>query len=100
MPPIHSVVLSNHTLDSTTYTYIATINDDGTLCLVDEDKGKRVEEAWNHYRHTMSRRIDAAYRDTVLLSLLKDRFQTDQELGTWLGEKGIPSSVEHDVGGD
>ncbi len=98
--PINSVVISEQTFDSTTYTYIASIDEYGALCLVDEQKGARVEEAWNHPRYTKSRHIDAGHRDTVLLRLLKERFQTDQQLGTWLGEKGIPSSVEHDVGGD
>jgi hypothetical protein len=100
MEPIDSIVMSEQTFEATTYRWIARISSSGNLFMEDEHKGARVDRAWNRNRFTHWCTVDAAYRDTVLLHLLKERFKGLWEFEAWLKKKDIPSVTEYDVGGD
>ncbi len=39
------------------------------------------------------RSVPAEFKDTLLLHLLKERFDSETEFGAWLNEKGLPSKL-------
>ncbi|HEY8561013.1 MAG TPA: hypothetical protein VIL74_11630 [Pyrinomonadaceae bacterium] len=69
----------------------ARIGDDGDLVLEGYDSGEFVEEVLHHDDYEYSLTVKAAYKDTVLLNLIKENFANDSAFRTWLDEKEIPS---------
>ena len=39
--------------------------------------------------------VSADYRDTVLLHLIEERFESENEFGSWLQSKSIPSTIRN-----
>ena len=77
----------------------AKINDQEDLVLEGQDLGPRVEEYWGDSDYEYWVVVPKAYKDTVLLWLLKERFaegtppaafKSDSEFSEWLKAKGIP----------
>jgi hypothetical protein len=98
--PITHLVLREQEAQNTTYRWMARVDGSGDLRLEGRDRGERVEAAWGHPAYDYTRVVGARYRDTVLLWLLKERFESDGALGGWLDAKGIPSEVESTAHGD
>lgn len=72
----------------------ARIDETGDLILDGYDRGALVEEVWGSDDYEYSLTVKAEYKDTVLLNLIKERFEHDSQFRTWLDKKGIPSDFE------
>ena len=69
----------------------ARITENGDLILEGYDSGAFVEEVLHHDDYEYSLTVKAEYKDTILLNLIREKFEHDSAFRTWLDEKGIPS---------
>lgn len=72
-------------------TITVTIDDDGSLRFDGYDVGKDVVKWFGHDDYEYHLSVDSQHKDSILLYLIKDRFETDSEFREWLSTKGIPS---------
>jgi hypothetical protein len=66
------------------------IEPDGTLVMDGCDSGPRVEEAWGDSDYEYWVKVAPQWKDTVLMRLIAERFNTSSEFMEWLKNKGIP----------
>jgi hypothetical protein len=67
------------------------IESNGDLVIEGQDIGEYVEQLRGHDEYEYKLIVDGQYKDSILLHLIKDRFESDAEFRTWLEGKGIPS---------
>lgn len=70
----------------------AKIKADGDLSLEGYYAGPMCEKFFGDSDYEFWLTIPAAYKDTILLHLLKERFDSAQSMGAWLKELDIPST--------
>lgn len=72
----------------------AKIDDEGNLVLEGYDIGDTVKEYWGDSDYEYWLTVSQEYKDTVLLSLIQERFGNSSEFMTWLEEKDIPHKFD------
>lgn len=93
--PITEVTLRDQEGKNISVKLSARIDEKGNLVLYGYDCGDRVKEFWgasDDYEYWLT--IPKEYKDTVLLWLIKDRFDSDETFRTWLESKGIPCTLD------
>lgn len=68
----------------------AIIRENGDLVLEGCDNGETVREFWGDFDYEYWITIKADYKDTVLLHLIKEKFDSETAFKKWLDEKNIP----------
>ncbi len=68
----------------------AIIKENGELVLEGCDNGEMVREFWGDFDYEYWITIKKDYKDTMLLHLLKEKFDNQESLKEWLKEKNIP----------
>jgi hypothetical protein len=68
----------------------ASIDDNGELVLEGQDLGPVVRNFFGAGEYEYFYRIPSRYKDTLLLRLLKDRFNEDFLFDDWLKKHGVP----------
>ena len=63
----------------------------GDLVLDGADAGPAVEEFWGDWDYEYSLTVPAAWKDTVLLHLMKERFTETTPFQEWCEARGIPA---------
>lgn len=77
----------------------ATVAANGDLELVgreafeSQDLGDQESRYAGDLRYVLA--VPAEFKDSVLLHLIADRFETETEFVAWLREKGIPGSIRN-----
>jgi hypothetical protein len=89
-PPIDRIVLRDERIGSDTRHLEAAIDAGGDLVLTGQDLGPEVRKILGSDEYEYSHTIDATYKDTMLLRLLKDKFDEGMLFDDWLKEHGIP----------
>lgn len=69
----------------------AMIDDEGNLVLEGYDIGESVKEFWGDSDYEYWLTVSKEWKDTVLLLLIKERFELSSDFQKWLEEKEIPS---------
>ena len=72
----------------------AKIEDNGNLMFEGYDIGNFPESFWGDSDYEYWLMVDKDYKDTILLWLIKERFENDSKFREWLNEKGIPSEFD------
>jgi hypothetical protein len=78
---------------------VARVNDSGELQLAGHEtlESQDIGDGETRYAgdidYTLT--VAAAYRDTVLLRLLEEHFESESEFAAWLQKKGIPSHIRN-----
>ena len=71
------------------YNDLVNIQENGKLHLGSYDFGPSVNKSWgNDYEFDVY--IDLSWKDSILLLLMKDHFETTMEFKNWIDSKGIP----------
>lgn len=65
----------------------------GHETLESQDLGESESHYAGDINYTLT--VAAEYRDTVLLRLIEERFESESEFASWLQAKGIPSRIEN-----
>lgn len=68
----------------------AKISENGDLVLEGQDLGRLVQETWGDEDYEYWLTVAGEYKDTVLLYLLKERFESETAFREWLKEREIP----------
>ena len=66
------------------------IEENGRLFLDSYDIGQLPERVWGHDDYEYNTYIEAEWKDSSLLLLLKERFKTNNDFQNWANEKKIP----------
>ncbi len=91
MDPITRIVI-RHEKTTTGYSeLIARVDVSGELVLDGCDAGASVEETTGDWDYEYWVTVSPLFKDTVLLHLIKERFNSVHEMSEWLGSLGIPS---------
>ena len=69
----------------------AVIRENGDLVLSGQDLGEFVEQVWGDWDYEYWVTVKSDYKDTVLLHLIKDKFDSETKFQEWLKSKDIPS---------
>jgi hypothetical protein len=72
----------------------AKIDNDGNLVLEGYDIGDSVEEFWGDSDYEYWLTVSQEYKDTVLLLLIQERFESSSEFKMWLESKEIPHKFD------
>ena len=72
----------------------AVITDEGDLKLENHDGGKIVGEFFGGSDLESWVLVDKDYKDTIMLWLIKERFDSDDAFKKWLDEKKIPNKSD------
>ena len=89
-PPIDGIVLRAEREGSDSRHLEGCIDDSGDLVLNGQDLGPEVRRVFGTNEYEYFYRISAAYKDTVLLKLLKEKFNDGMLFDDWLKDHGIP----------
>ena len=68
----------------------AMINENGDLVLEGCDNGESVKQFWGDFDYEYWVTVKSDYKDTVLLHLIKDNFDSEIKFQKWLKEREIP----------
>lgn len=78
---------------------IARVTSEGDFVLSGHEslEAQDIGDAESHYAGDSDymRTVSAEYKDTMLLWLVKERFETDSEFDQWLTDKEIPSRFKN-----
>ena len=92
---IREIVLRDERTEKDVIYLGAKITDEGHLQLEGQDVGETPKKFWGDSDYEYWLTIDKEYKDTVLLWLIKERFDSDfrndSDFRDWLKKKGIPS---------
>lgn len=67
------------------------INENGDLVLDGCDAGEEVRRSFGDWDYEYWLTVPNAFKETLLLHLVKDRFTSVNDMRSWLNERGIPS---------
>ena len=91
-PRIQEITLRQRRTEKNVSTLVAMIKEgSGDLVLEGYDFGEAPKQFWGDSDYEYWRVVKKKYKDTILLWLIKERFDTDSAFKNWLDEKGIPS---------
>ena len=68
----------------------AVIRENGDLVLSGQDVGEFVQQVWGDWDYEYWVTVKSDYKDTVLLHLIKDKFDSETKFQEWLKSKDIP----------
>lgn len=68
----------------------AVIRENGDLVLEGCDNGEMVREIWGDFDYEYWITVKADYKDTILLHLIQEKFDSESKFKEWLKEKNIP----------
>ena len=88
---IRKIVLRERRTEKDVSILVAKIDDHDDLILEGHDVGEAPKKFWGDSDYEYYRVIKKDYKDTILLWLIKERFDTDSDFKLWLDEKGIPN---------
>ena len=88
---IHEIALREERTKEDFSTLVAKIEENGDLMLEGYDLGESPKKFWGDSDYEYWRTVEKKYKDTILLWLIKERFNSDSDFSDWLEEKGIPS---------
>jgi hypothetical protein len=89
-PPIDRIVLRDEQEGRDTRHLEARIDAEGDLVLEGQDLGPQVRKFFRTGEYEYFYKIPAGYKDTLLLKLLKEKFDEGVVLDKWLKEHGVP----------
>ena len=89
--PVRELVIRHERLRNGYSELLVKIDDHGQLVLEGSDAGDFVSEVWGHDDYDFSETVSAAWRDTVLLHLMAERFDKTSDFRKWCQERGIPT---------
>lgn len=89
--PLDRVVLMDVHHKGLRVELIARIDEQGNLVLEGWDRGDFVKAALDDSDYEYWLKVPRAYKDTVLLWLIQERFANDSEFRAWLNAKAIPN---------
>jgi hypothetical protein len=89
--PIRKLVIRHERLRNGYSGLLVRIDDHGQLVLEGSDAGKLVQEVWGADDYDFEQTVPAAWRDTVLLHLMAERFSKTSDFRAWCEERGIPT---------
>jgi hypothetical protein len=96
--PLQSVRLADWRVPGLHHTLGAYIDKDGDLVIDGCDFGSNVERLWGDSDYEFAWHIASEWKDTVLLNLLKERFEAEPEwvehetlFKEWLTSHGVPT---------
>lgn len=89
--PIDRIVLIDTRRQDLSVELVARIDEQGNLALEGVDRGEWVTEQTGDWDYEYWLKVTREWKDTVLLHLLRERFENDSEFRKWLDDKGIPS---------
>lgn len=92
--PIHAMTLFDFSLGDGRRTLTAHIKENGDLALEGVDSGSEVEKTMGDWDYEYWLTVPAAFKDTVLLWLIKERFENSSALMGWLSEKNLPHKFD------
>ena len=90
MDPITRVVIRHEKIATGYSELIAKIDTSGELVLDGCDAGASVEDETGDWDYEYWITVPALFKDTILLHLIKDHFNSVHEMKTWLESLGIP----------
>jgi len=67
------------------------IDDEGGLVLDGVDAGPTIAAVVGDWDHEYTETVSQAWKDSVLLHLVKERFDKISDFRTWCEERGIPT---------
>ncbi len=88
--PLDRIVLLDTKSAALSVELVARIDEQGDLVLEGWDRGAWVKEQFDDYDHEYWLKIPQAWKDTILLYLLQERFENVSTLKEWLQNKQIP----------
>lgn len=88
---INEIILIDSRSERISVSLTARIDENGDLIFDGCDYGEFIKEQSGDYDYEYSLTVKAEYRDTILLNLIKDRFETYSEFKAWLDAKHIPA---------
>ncbi len=88
---IRKITLIKERTETDSRTVVAMIKKNGDLMLEGYDIGEAPKQFWGDSDYEYWRTVKKKYKDTILLWLIKERFDTDSAFSDWLSEKGIPT---------
>jgi hypothetical protein len=94
MSKIREIVMSEVRTEKDYSNLVAKIDDEGNLVLEGYDLGETPELFWGDSDYEYWLVVKGDYKDTILLWLIKERFENDSKFREWLNEKGIPSKFD------
>lgn len=94
MYKIREIVMSEVRTEKDYSKLIAKIDDDGDLVLEGYDIGETPKKYWGDSDYEYWLTVNKDYKDTILLWLIKERFEDDSHFKDWLDEKGIPRNFD------
>lgn len=68
----------------------ASISESGSLVLEGCDNGETVKKIWGDFDYEYQITVNNEYKDTVLLHLIKNSFDSESKFMKWLEEREIP----------
>lgn len=92
--PIRTLTLYDYKIDDGRRVLTANIKDNGDFLLEGFDSGAAIEKLMGDWDYEYWVTVPAHYKDTVLLWLIKERFEGSSQLMQWLTEKDIPHTFD------
>lgn len=66
------------------------IEENGRICFDSYDIGQLPNQAWNHDDYEYNTYVEAEWKDSILLLLLKEKFSTNADFQKWANHKQLP----------
>lgn len=92
MTPIKTIELKDQATNGTHINVNVHISDEGDLVTDGCDSGKAPEKVFGDWDIEYFTTVKKEYKDTVLLLLIKEKFQDDFAFRSWLNVNGIPNT--------
>lgn len=89
-PPFQKLVLSEYRDEKGSSERMARITELGDLQVEGYDAGELPQKAWGHEDYEFTLRVDAKFKDSLLLLLIRERFQDSAHFLDWLKLNKIP----------
>jgi hypothetical protein len=88
--PIDRIVLKDTRHEDLNVELVARIDEQGNLVLEGWDRGEFVKQRMDDWDYEYWLKISREWKDTILLHLIRERFENDSRFMEWLKEKNIP----------
>lgn len=92
--PINKIRLRGSETKENTSWLDAKIDEKGDLVLSGYDVGEAAEMFWGDSDYEYWLTVDKQFKDSILLLLIKDRFNSDTKFKVWLEENDIPNDFD------
>lgn len=89
--PITKIILKDENISGTHISVFVNISDKGDLIIDGCDFGEAPKKFWGDSDYEYITTIKKGYKDTVLLLLIKDKFNDSSDFRAWLEVNHIPN---------